>query len=140
VSFKDLEQFIEPLILPIRGKEYRIPPLGSIDGMKLSEHLANPAESAMTNVEFQTLMLGDVYEQMIADNLPPAYIARAALTALADIQGSRGAAEVMWETGGDPKAVKGMVDSLRDAMTPPAVATTTKRRATGTGTRTSRKN
>jgi hypothetical protein len=139
MAFKDLEQFIEPLILPIRGKEYRIPALGSLDGIKLSEHLANPAESPMTNVEFQKFMLGDVYDEMLADNLPPGYIARAALTALADIQGSRGAAEVMWETGGNPKAVQEWTIAAQAATTPPAAAPTTKRPASGTGTRTRRK-
>jgi hypothetical protein len=138
VAFKDIEQFIEPLTLTIRGKEYPIAALGSLDGIKLAEHLADPTETPMSDVDFQKLMLGDAYDQMVADNVPGVYIVRAAMTALADTQGSRGAAEVMWETGGDPKAVNAW-QAAQAATTPPAEATTTKRPATGTGTKTSPK-
>jgi hypothetical protein len=139
VAFKDLEQLIEPLTLPIRGKNYRIAALGALDGIKLAEHLANPAEAPMSDVDFQKLMLGDAYEQMVADNVPAVYIVRAAMTSLADTQGTRGAAEVMWETGGDPKAVEAW-QNAQAPTTPPAEASTTRRRATGSGTKTSRKN
>jgi hypothetical protein len=139
MAFKDIEEFIEPLTLTIRGKEYPIPALGSIDGIRLSEHLANPDEEPMTDDEFKKFMLGAAYDEMTADNVPPAYIARAAMTALAEAQAGRAIAEIMWETGGYPKAVRSLAEAKLAAMTPPAAATTTKRRASGSGTKTSPK-
>jgi hypothetical protein len=143
VSFKDITEIIEPLELPMGGKSYRIRPLGALDGARLAEHLADREGNPMSDEEFQRLMLGPAYDDMLSDGLPSTYIVRAALTALADHQASRAVAEVMWETGGDPKALTVWSDQVRQAMavtTPRGAATTTKRRASGSGTKTSRKN
>jgi hypothetical protein len=140
VPFKDYNQIHEPLELPINGKVYRIPPLGFADGIDLTDHLDPKSESApMTNEAFRKLLLGDAYDEMLADNVPDPSVRRAALTALADFQSSRGAAEIMWETGGDPKVVKERIEAGLAATTPPDEATTTKPLVTGTGTKTSRK-
>jgi hypothetical protein len=134
VPFKDIEQIIEPLTLPIRGKDYVIPPIGVLSIARYEEVLADD-EKTMTNAEFYEITLGPAYEQMRADNVAPLYIQRAAYTSLADTQRGRAIAEVMWETGGNPKAQ----DPQPAETTPPAAANTTKRRASGSGTKTSRR-
>ena len=138
MAFRDIEEIIEPLTLPIRGKEYVIPPMGVLSIARYEEALANPdPEHPMTNRELYEIALGEAYEQMRADNVSPAHILRAAYTSLADTQRGRAVAEVMWETGGNPKAETPAPEP--EETTPPAAASTTKRRASGSGTRTSRK-
>jgi hypothetical protein len=141
VAFKDIEQLIEPLTLPIRGKNYEIPLMGVLDVARYEEALAEPEKSPLTSEEFERLCLHDVYDEMLADNIPSTFIVRAAYTSLADAIRGRGTAEMYWETGGDPKAIQARVQAALepDQTTPPAEAPTTRRRATGSGTKTSRK-
>lgn len=139
MPFKDYNEIVEPLELPINGKVYRIPPLGLADGIYLTEHLDPKSKSEpMTDEAFRRLLLGDAYEQMLADNVPAGSVRRAALTALADHQSSRAAAEIMWETGGDPKAVQ---EWAAEATTPTSTAEepTTPPQASTSGTSRSRK-
>lgn len=146
MAFKNFEEITTPLVLPIGPKSYTIPSIGIADGNNLIENLApDSKEPPMTNEQFRRITLGTAYDEMIADNVPSLAVALAAQTALVDFQTGRTAAEVFWETGGDPKGMSRMVEEAREAlvsaaMTPPAAATTTKRRASGTTTRTSRKN
>lgn len=140
MAFKDIEQLVEPLTLPIRGKAYTIPPMGVLDIARYEQAVADPKKHPLTSEEFERLCLGDVYEVMRGDNVPPAYIVRAAYTSLAEATRGRAAAEIMWETGGDPKAIQAQVQAATEAQTtPPAEEPTTRRRATGSGTKTSRK-
>lgn len=145
MAFKEFEEVTTPLVLPIKGKLYTIPSIGVADGIKLAENIdPKSAEKPMTNEEFRHITLGTAYAEMIADNAPALAVALAAQTALVDYQTGRAAAEIFWETGGDPKGMSRMVDEARAAltaaaMTPPAAASTTRRRATGSGTKTSRK-
>lgn len=127
MPFKEYESFAEPLALPIGGKTYIIPPVGIRDGLKLTTALAEK-DTKLTNEEFSRLLLGSAYDELVAANVPAAAFGRVVATALAEFQGGRATAELMWETGGDPKAIK--------AQTPEAEATTTPRRASTSGTRT----
>jgi hypothetical protein len=111
-KFADFEQVYEPLVLPINGKEYTIPAVKGIDGLRFNAALATPtkdtsdgAPEVFSDAEFTSMLLGDVYQQMIDDGVPEAAVKRAQLTALADFQVGRDAAEMMWATGGDPKAL-----------------------------------
>ncbi|MBO1739665.1 hypothetical protein [Leifsonia sp. TF02-11] len=145
MAFKEFEEIVEPLVLPIAGKKYTVPSIGIADGIRLAANIdPKSTEQPLTNDEFRRITLGTALEEMIADNVPSLAVALAAQTALVDYQTGRAAAEIFWETGGDPKGMSRKVDEARAAltaaaMTPPAAARTTRRRATGSGTKTSRK-
>lgn len=143
MAFRDLSEIIEPLRLPINGKTYTIMPVSMADGLRMQsqeEIAALPVE------EFRTIFLGPAFMEMIEDGISAQWVSRAALTALTDFQAGRKAAEVMWETGGDPLELAAWVKRTKptqDRLPPskrsrkPAVASTTRRRASGSGTKTS---
>lgn len=112
MAFEDYTKVADPLVLPISGKKYRIPEVGLADGVKFNldiEAAAKDPESApssMTDEEFLRLFLGSAYDEMLADNVPGGSVLRAAVTAMTDFQKGRQMAEIMWATGGDPKAVE----------------------------------
>lgn len=114
-AFADITEFLEPLALPIAGKTYTIPPVPYDVGLRLT---AGDAESidAMSPDEFRRTFLGAALDQMAADNVPLVYVARAALTALADFQGGRTVAEAMWASGGSPKALEAWAEQQRRAQ------------------------
>lgn len=105
-DFSDFNELYDPLVLPINGKQYTIPPVSFDAGVKING-IVDGAEK-MGDEEFFRLILGDVFEQMLADKVPAAAINRAGQTALADFKFGRGMAEIMWKTGGDPKAVESL--------------------------------
>jgi hypothetical protein len=120
LAFEDYEKVADPLILPIAGKKYRIPEIGIADGIKFNldaEKLAQAVEARKTNPDapvpapmddeaFLRMFLGAAYDEMVANNVPGQAMVRAAMTSLTDFQKGRGMAEIMWATGGDPKAVE----------------------------------
>lgn len=112
MAFADITEFIEPLALPIAGKTYTVPPLPYDVGLSLT---AGPADliDSMTPDDFRRTFLGSALDAMIADQVPLQYVARAALTALADFQGGRDVAEAMWASGGSPKALEQYVETRR---------------------------
>lgn len=135
----------EPLAFPINGKLYKMAPLSIRAGLRL----ANAVEGGDDELDdlkgeaLWRLLLGDVWDDMIADGVPLEAATRAGLAALADHQQGRAFAEVIWETGADPKALEKYLTaqapsraSRRSPST--AKATTTKRPAVTNGT-TSRK-
>lgn len=146
MSFKNFDEVTTPLVLPIGPKSYTIPSIGVADGIKLAANIKpDSKEPPMTNEEFRHLVLGTAYDEMIADNAPSLAVALAAQTALVDYQTGRAAAEIFWETGGDPKGMTQLLDEAKEALvqaatTPPGAANTTKRRASGSTTKTSRRN
>jgi len=95
--------------LPINGKNYTIPPLGAADGLRFSGVLKSGAEETWSDDEFKRVFLGSAYDEMLADNVPETAVSRAAITALAEFKSGRAAAEIMWETNGDPKALTSYV-------------------------------
>lgn len=139
MPFRDFSELREPLRLPYRGKAYEIPPVGLLDAPGLWEALERPAESELTSSDLRRILLGDAWEQMQADNVPPEMALRAEMTALADFRAGRETAEFMWETGSDPKVLAAWAASRIPAS--PTSATdaesSTQTPASGTGTRTS---
>lgn len=105
-KFEDYNKLADPLKLPINGKMYTIPEVGAADGIKFTTSVGEEDTAALSDEEFFTMFLGPAYAEMVADNVPGPAIIRAAMTALADFQRGRATAEVMWATGGDPKAVE----------------------------------
>jgi hypothetical protein len=134
-----------PLEFPINGKTYRLEPLGIAAGLKLADALTDP-ESELNDLKgaaLWKLLLGDIWDQFIEDGVPVEAATRAGITALADHQEGRAYAEVVWETGADPKALEKFLKAKapnRAARRSPATAkaSTTKRPASTSTTKTSR--
>jgi hypothetical protein len=105
MAFADFTEFLEPLELSYKGKGYVIPPISAKDGLRYSGVIAPDSTDTMTDEEFKRAFLGPAYDDMMADNVPAAMVTRAAMTALAEYQSGRDTAEIMWATGGDPKAI-----------------------------------
>lgn len=141
-QFKDFDELADPLILPIKGKLYTIPPVGAADGIRFNL-AADPTvkdASPISDEEFFRIFLGTAYDEMVADNIPGAALIRAAYAALADFQSGRGAAVIMWETGGDPKAIEAYSrahapNRAARRSKPTAAANSTKRPASTSGTK-----
>ena len=112
MAFEDYTEFIEPLELPIRGKTYRIPPMSLETGLRLKPFLEGKVPEGLTDADLSRLTLGDTFDEMVADGVPVEAQQRAMLVALAEYQSGRGAAELIWKTGGDPKAVEAEVRKL----------------------------
>lgn len=127
MSFDDFDTFYSPLELPISGRVFTIPPVGIRDGGRLTLILKSDEKRTIDDEEVGRMLLGTAYDEMVEANVAgPAY-ARVFLTALAEFQGGRAAAEVAWASGGDPKAMP--------QPTPEGAAATTQRRASTSGTR-----
>lgn len=138
-KFEDYEKVVDPLILPIRGKDYRIPEVSASAGAKYIVYMearaaAEEAQKAdptvplpapMPDDEFLHMILGTAYDEMVADDVPAAAILRASATAFADFQRGRATAEIIWATGGDPKA-------LTAYLTPNRATRRASARSTGT--------
>lgn len=108
-ELSDYSEFAEgPLRFPINGKVYELPPIGIEDGIVLAGIVSgkNKAAQKMEGVELWKLLLGPLWDEMIADGVPLEAATRVGLTALADRQYGREMAEITWETGADPKALQ----------------------------------
>lgn len=125
----------EPLAFPIGGKLYTVPPVGFQTGLRLTEMIqAGPqVQSKETAEDLWRMILGPAYEEMKADNVPGDALARAGFAALTDFQFGRDAAEAVWESGADPKALTEIMLKRAAEKTPPA---STRSRSTASGTRT----
>ena len=140
--FKDYQELADPLVLPINGKSYTIPAVGLADGIKLTAALDPESKTPLADDEFNRMLLGTAYDEMLVDNVPGPAVIRASLTALADFQKGRATAEIMWETGGDPKAltawVKAATNRAQRRSTGTGAAKKTRSPASTNGTKTSR--
>ncbi len=125
-KFEDYEKVVDPLILPIRGKEYTIPEVSLSDGLRYTASKDDPDAPPLEDDVFLHMFLGAAYDEMVADDVPAAAILRAASTAFADFERGRATAEIIWATGGDPKAVTAY-------LTPNRAARRASQRSTGTG-------
>lgn len=135
MAFRDITEILGPITLPIRGKVYTLPVLTIAQGLQLRAVLDPDDEATLTDPEFYALLLGDALEQMRADGVGPDVIARAAFVGLADWQSGRPAAEILWETGIDPKVLTDHMKKLETA-TSTVAATTTQKPTPGSGTST----
>lgn len=119
MAFQEITEFLsDELVLPIRGKNYVIPALDSLEGTKLTrlitlfravqagaelseDILAELAEADLSDETLGPIILGAAYEQMIAEGLPKLYVDRAFQTAMSFLLDGRAAAEAVWSAG-DP--------------------------------------
>ncbi|WP_350347262.1 hypothetical protein ABIQ69_11535 [Agromyces sp. G08B096] len=95
-----------PLQFPIRGKVYTAPEIDIPTGMRLNGIVEGTADQDMNSVELGQLILGPVWDEMIADGVPLAAATRAVSVAMADFLYGREYAQAYWETGNDPKALE----------------------------------
>jgi hypothetical protein len=139
--FADFNELVDPLVLPVNGVKYSIPPVSMAAGLKFTRVTAegsDPTET-MSDEEFYGAFLGGTYELMVADGVPAAAVNRAALAALADFQRGREVAEIVWTTGADPKALTAYVAKSQNRAQrrskSTVAASTTKQPASTSGTR-----
>lgn len=126
----------EPLAFPIRGKVYTLGPVGIDAGLRLSAILAGTEKAPKDQQVVFRLAMGDVWDEMRADGVPVEAGLRAGLSAMADFQSGRLAAEAIWEAGVDPKALEAWIAGQQDSTPSPSMAkaTSTRKRATTSGT------
>jgi hypothetical protein len=125
MSFRDLDEFltVEPIVLPIRGKEYRFP--GSVSArvwlqlQALSEQMQQAKRAATRGDDFEpdaealsdmdeaammAEMLGGVQAEMVEDGLTSAHIRAAFHTLIAWHLSGQEAAEAVWAAQGKAPA------------------------------------
>lgn len=129
----------EPLAFPIGGKMYVCPPVGFKEGLRLTEIIqaGAQAQTPESAEDLWRMILGTAYDEMKADNVPGDALARAGFAALTDFQFGRDAAEAVWESGADPKALAAVMLERAQAKTPtPPRQASPRSRSTASGSRT----
>ncbi|GAA3330664.1 hypothetical protein HP467_07220 [Curtobacterium albidum] len=125
MTFRDYYELAEPLVLPIREKEYEIPPATASDVLryriymeKLEAGTLQP-EERIDDEDYLVTFLGTALLDMRADKVHPGVIQHAAQTALAEALAGREIAEVVWNAA-DPKAQNALLQAglLARASTP----------------------
>ena len=105
-ALREFTEFADgPLAFPYQGKVYTAPEVNIPLGLRLSGITNNGDEADLPITDLWPDLFGDTYAEMVADNVPLAFINRAAATIIADFQYGREYATAMWETGADPKAM-----------------------------------
>ena len=122
MAFRDLDEFlvVEPLVLPIRGKQYALP--GEVSAklwlqlQRFNEQIQHAQRAAETGEEYDpdevalndedqaTMMremLGDVEAEMVADGCTSTEIRVVFFTCIAFHLSGREAAEAVWDAQGE---------------------------------------
>lgn len=109
-TFRDFYDIVEPLLLPIRGKEYEIPPASASRVLRYRNFMGKveagqPVEEyeRIADEEYFEIFLGSALVQMRDDGIHPGAIEHAANTAMIATLAGREAAEIAWNSR-DPKA------------------------------------
>lgn len=130
------------LEFPIAGKTYTIPEL-PYQSMLVLEKAKAGEKTYLDDAppeETWRIVMGHVYDDMQADNVPSEALMRAGLATLAFFEFGRETAEAVWETGVDPKALSAAIEAqlrARQGSTPSpstAAASSTRKRASSSGT------
>lgn len=132
----------DPLVLPINGKQYRIPSIGHLDVIRIQDEMdriANGDAPEISDDDFLSMVLGDQRGLMEADNVPPKAIVHAATVAYTDAIAGRVAAEHLWEHGPNPEALAAAITAVSASSTTSpstgAARSSTKPRASTSPTR-----
>ena len=114
----------ERLAFPIGGKVYTIPELDYRSMLTVQKVKAGePSElDGMPPEDTWRLIMGEAWDQMIADNLPAEAIGRAGLATLVYYEQGREAAEAVWEHGLDPKALAVAIEARTEPSRPSSTA------------------
>ncbi len=103
--------------MPIGGKLYTIPPVDIPTGLLLRDALEQQDQSAVDELAGDDDMsafrriLGAAFDDMMADGVSMGALDRAYITALTDHHKGRVIAELVWEVGHDPKALRDWVQA-----------------------------
>lgn len=152
MAFEDLGNWAElvGLKLPIGGKTYVLPPIGSKLGLRivalfeLGADLARGRAPGAANEDLlddddeQDLfkqILGPVYDQMLEDNVPWPALKHAAMTAMMDVVYDRERAENYWLRLGKTTPAKRPAKKPADRQPRKATAPKTSTASTATSTR-----
>lgn len=111
-NLRDFDELANPLVVPIGGKRYTIPPVGARTAQLLRRIAADDqaAIDALTDpADYYRAILGVAYDEMVADNCPEPAVDRAALAALADFQQGRLGALRAWEAGATVEGMAAVV-------------------------------
>lgn len=168
-KFGDLDGYFDPgLTLTVRGKEYTLPLASGELGLwcRRTAAVAGEIHAASSEDEVQAAVdaaqdlpdlpgkrltlhervLGEVYQQMLEDEVPDPYIQFCGATAYVWIVGGEEQAKRFWEAGGRPESLGPGNRAQRRATTRTAgrktagaAATATRRAASSSGTRSPRK-
>ncbi|QWT24939.1 hypothetical protein KPL76_06170 [Subtercola sp. PAMC28395] len=115
---KDYQEFTAgPLVLPVNGKNYTVPPLSIEAGIRFDELASgrdHDAAQAAPN-ELWKLVLGPLWEVLLSDGVPSKALERIGLTAVADHQYGRDMAEATWEAGVDPNRLAALLTEKQAA-------------------------
>jgi hypothetical protein len=147
VAFQEFNDVVDHLILPINGKEYTIPEITVEGRIRWEQAQAETPEGEeplppLTDDEFEHIFMGNVIDEMRADNVPARALDRALSTAVTYALAGKDSAQIFWETGGHPKAIEKYVRehlpnraSRRSQSTGAASSTRSRKRGSGTKSR-----
>lgn len=125
MQLKDYDECAEPpLAFPIRGKLYTPPPISISTGVALIRALAGDTELlSMESRSLWQMLLGPIYDEMVADDVPIDAVNRAGFAVLVEFQAGRDAAVKAWESGIDPEARAALAAALRVTDSTPSTGT-----------------
>lgn len=141
MAFRDLDEFlvVEPVVLPIRGRDYAFP--GSVSArvwlqlQSMSEQMQAASRAAAAGEEFDpdnevlsdideaammSEMLGGVQDEMVAAGLSSAHIRAAFYTLIAWHLSGEEAAEAVWNAQGNGGKAAAPNRAARRKKSPPA--------------------
>jgi hypothetical protein len=130
----------EPLTFPVGQHKYTIPPLGYLKGVRLQGMLAGTDHTMDTKGAdaLWEFVLGDVWEQMKADDAPIEAMTRIAFATLADVTQGREMAEKVWKSGIPPEALAAAMAAIQATAQPTQPSTVaapkTRQQASSSGT------
>jgi hypothetical protein len=133
MPFRDYYELADPLVLPIRAKNYEIPPAAADDIVrwrrftdKMNEARESgvqiSAEDVILTEDYLRMFLGTTLDEMRADGVHPGVIEHAASTSLTDTMAGRDAAERVWNSI-DPKASSPATPPVAEMASTPSTST-----------------
>jgi len=104
MPFEDYSELVgKPIVLPIAGKKYVLPPVSAEAGVELLDVLRNPdGENAKARDDtglhsIKMLLSDELVEKMLSDGVPYEAILRASVVQMADFLYGRQEAEDVWK-------------------------------------------
>lgn len=133
MDLEDLSQYLETptLTLPIRGTSYTVESADGERWLRLQAIAANTdTKSGESMMDLYRLALGDTFDQLVNAKVSGADIQHAGTTAFYWQIGREDLAQAFWRSGGKAPGPR----RATPKTTRPAAASTTRRRASGSGT------
>lgn len=135
-DLSDLSEFLDVpvLTLPVHGVKYIVKSASGEDWLRLQAIDDDRATSKVSAMEMFKLALGSTFDEMVKAGLLKAEIEHCGTTAYFWQMGREDMAETFWKSTGKAVAAKSPRKTSTQRTTRPAAGTTTRRRASGTGT------